>query len=182
MKPFNRCKYIIYLVSNKHPKPVAAAVRVVGAARRVVRRSMRSAKDKGARLGGVTDVRRKRQLVLVILTALLLASCQSDKRTSSSAINNQPDSGPTLIGRWRQVGPVADESTMVFTNDGKLIYSIHTAGKTQIINMVYEVSGDQIITDQPSNPRKEISKFYFEPSGILVVDYQGEKTRFMRER
>ena len=24
-------------------------------------------------------------------------------------------------------------------------------------------------------PRKEISKFYFEPSGILVLDYQGEK-------
>lgn len=50
-----------------------------------------------------------------------------------------------------------------------------------VMNMVYEVSGDQIITDQPSNPQKEISKFYFEPSGILVVDHQGEKTRIMRE-
>jgi hypothetical protein len=96
-------------------------------------------------------------------------------------MNNQATPGPTLIGRWRQVGPVADESTMVFTNDGKLIYSVHTGAKTQVINMVYEVSGDQIITDQPSNPGKESSKFYFEPSGILVVDYQGEKTRFMRE-
>jgi hypothetical protein len=70
---------------------------------------------------------------------------------------------------------------MVFTNDGKLIYSIHTGGKTQVTNMTYEVSGDQIITDQPSNPRKEITRFYFEPSGILVLYYQGEKTRFMRE-
>jgi integrase len=34
---------------------------------------------------------------------------------------------------------------MVITNDGKLIYSIHTGDKTQVINMVYEVSGDQII-------------------------------------
>ena len=42
-----------------------------------------------------------------------------------------------------------------------------------VMNMVYEVSGDQIITDQPSNPQKEISKFYFEPSGILVVDQPG---------
>ena len=97
-------------------------------------------------------------------------------------MNNQPSPGQTLIGRWRQVGPAADESTtMVFTNDGKLIYSIHTGDKIQVINLVYEISGDQIITDQPSNPRKEISKFYFEPSGILVVDYQGEKTRFKRE-
>lgn len=96
-------------------------------------------------------------------------------------MNNQPNSGPTLIGRWRQVGPAEDESTMVFTNDGKLTYSIHTGDKTQVINMVYEVSGNQIITDQPSHPQKEISKFYFEPSGILVIDYQGEKARFMRE-
>ena len=70
---------------------------------------------------------------------------------------------------------------MVFTNDGKLIYSIHTGEKSEVINMVYEESGDKIITDQPSNPRKETSKFYFEPSGILVIDYQGERTRFTRE-
>ena len=122
------------------------------------------------------------QLILATLTVLLLASCHSDTRTSSSSMNNQPSAGPTLIGRWNQVGSGNEESTMVFTNDGKLIYSIHTGDKTQVINMVYEVSGDQIITDQPAHPRKEISKFYFEPSGILVLDYQGEKTRFMRER
>ena len=40
---------------------------------------------------------------------------------------------------------------------------------------MYEVSGDQIITEQQPNQRKEISKFYFEPSGILVLDYQGGK-------
>ena len=97
-------------------------------------------------------------------------------------MNNQPNADPTLIGRWRQVGPTNEQSSMVFTDDGKLIYSIHEGDKTQVINMVYEVSGDQIITDQPSHPQKEISKFYFEPSGILVIDHQGEKTRFMRER
>ena len=123
----------------------------------------------------------KPQLVIVTSTVLLLSSCHSDRSTSPSAVNNQPNPGQTLIGRWRQVGPAADESTMVFTNDGKLIYSVATGDKIQVINMVYEVSGDQIITDQPSNPQKEISKFYFEPSGILVVDQPGEKTRFMRE-
>ena len=70
---------------------------------------------------------------------------------------------------------------MVFTNDGKLVYSIHTRDKTEVFNLVYEVSGDQIISDQPSSPRKEITKFSFEPSGILVLDYNGEKTRFKRE-
>ena len=70
---------------------------------------------------------------------------------------------------------------MVFTDDGKLVYSIHAGDKTQVINMVYEVSGNQIITDQPSNPLREISGFSFESSGILVLDYNGEKARFTRE-
>lgn len=125
---------------------------------------------------------RKTQLTLVTLTALLLLSCHGGTKTSSSPVNNQPNTAPGLIGRWRQVGPAPDESTMVFTNDGKLIYSVDEGDKTSIVNLVYEVSGDQIITDQPSNPRKEITKFYFEPNGILVLDYQGEKRRFARER
>jgi len=130
----------------------------------------------------MADTCRRPHVVLVTLIVLLLSSCHGDIRTPSSTMNNQSNPGLTLVGRWHQVGPAADESTsMVFTNDGKLIYSIHTRDKTQIINMVYEASGDQIITDQPSDPRKEITKFYFEPSGILVLDHQGEKTRFMRE-
>jgi hypothetical protein len=70
---------------------------------------------------------------------------------------------------------------MAFTRDGKLVYSIHAGDKTQVINLVYEVSGNQIITDQPSNPRREISRFSFEPSGVLVLDYNGDKARFRRE-
>ena len=70
---------------------------------------------------------------------------------------------------------------MAFTSDGQLVYSVHDGDKTQVIYMVYEVSGNQVITDQPSNPRREISKFSFEPGGILVLDYNGEKTRFTRE-
>lgn len=130
----------------------------------------------------MSDTLTKPKLILVTLTVALLTSCHSDTRTSSSTMNNQPSEAQTLIGRWRQVGSGNEEITMEFKNDGKLIYSIDTADKTQIINLVYEVSGDQIITDQPSHPRKESSRFYFEPSGILVIDHQGERTRFTRER
>ena len=69
---------------------------------------------------------------------------------------------------------------MAFTSGGKLIYSIHAGDKTQVINMVYEVSGNQIITDQPSHPHRGISSFSFEPNGILVLDYNGEEARFER--
>ena len=85
----------------------------------------------------VIFVANKSHLVLVTLIVLFLSSCHGDTRTSSSTMNNQPNPGLTLIGRWRQVGPASDESTS--------------------------------------------TKFYFEPSGILVLDYQGEKTRFSRE-
>lgn len=128
----------------------------------------------------MANASRKPQLVLATFTVLLLSSCHSDTKMSPSA-NNQPNPGQTLIGRWRQIGQTADEITMEFTNDGKLIYSVDTGDKTQIINMVYEVSGDQIVTDQPSHPQKAISKFYFEPNGVLVVDHEGEKTRFTRQ-
>lgn len=74
----------------------------------------------------MANTRRKPHLILVTLAVLLLSSCHSDTTTSPLAMNNQGKPRPTLIGRWRQVGPVADESTMVFTNDGKLIYSVHT--------------------------------------------------------
>jgi hypothetical protein len=111
---------------------------------------------------------------------VLLASCGSGA-TSPPNMNNQVHPAPSLVGRWRQVSPPDENVTMAFTSDGKLVYSIYAGDKTQVINMVYEVSGNQIITDQPSNPRREISRFSFEPSGILVLDYNGEKTRFTRE-
>ena len=69
---------------------------------------------------------------------------------------------------------------MAFTSDGKLVYSIHDGDKIQVIHMVYEVSDNQIITDQPSSPRREISNFLFETNSILVLDYNGEKIRFKR--
>ena len=121
---------------------------------------------------------KKSRLGALIITMLLVASCSDGAHTSPPNMNNP---APSLVGRWRQVSPADEYVTMAFTSDGKLIYSIQAGDKTQIINLVYEVSGNQIITDQPSNPRREITGFSFEPSGILVLDYNGEKTRFTRE-
>jgi uncharacterized protein (TIGR03066 family) len=121
------------------------------------------------------------QLAALIITILLLVSCSTGPGTAAPAMSNQAHSATYLVGRWRQVSPADEEVTMAFTSDGKLVYSIHAGDKIQIINMVYEVSGNQIITDQPSKPHREISSFSFEPSGILVVDYNGERARFTRE-
>ena len=92
-----------------------------------------------------------------------------------------------LVGRWHQVLSEAgskpnEEVTMVFTADGKLVYIIRAGDSKHIMNLEYEVSGDLIITDQPSEPRKEYTKFYLESDDVLVVVYDGAKTWFRREK
>ena len=95
---------------------------------------------------------------------------------------DQSKQNPSLIGQWRQIEPSSDAEavTMAFALNGELVYSIDTEEKTQIINLVYEVSDDTLITDQPSAPQKEYTKFYFEADDLLVLDYEGEKTKFQR--
>lgn len=118
---------------------------------------------------------------------LLLASCRNGAvvpplATKPPAVSNQTLGAAALIGRWRRVLPADEEVTMTFASDGTLVYSSHGGAKSGVINMVYEVSGNQIITDQPSHPKRETSTFSFEPGGILAIDHDGEKTRFTRER
>ncbi|HEY0431135.1 MAG TPA: hypothetical protein VGC61_04930 [Pyrinomonadaceae bacterium] len=127
------------------------------------------------------------RLVALIVTMLLLASCRNNAvvpppAAKPPAVSNQSQSAAALIGRRRRVLPADEEVTMTFASDGTLVYSIYSGAKTGVTNMVYEVSGNQIITDQPSHPRRETSTFSFEPGGILVIDHDGEKTRFTRER
>jgi hypothetical protein len=122
------------------------------------------------------------RLAALIFTMLLVASCRSGASPPARAVSNQPSTTPSLIGRWRQVSAADEEITMVITIDGKLVYSTRAGDKTQVMNLEYEVSGNQLITDQPSKPHREISGFSFEPSGVLVIDYNGEKTRFAREQ
>ena|SRR5215203_2635770 len=97
-------------------------------------------------------------------------------------MTNQANQNPSLIGQWTQIEPPndAEEVTMAFGLNGELVYSIDTQEKTQIMNLVFEVSGDTLITDQPSAPQKEYTKFYFEDADSLVLDYDGEKTKFRR--
>lgn len=90
----------------------------------------------------------------------------------------------SIIGQWKQIKPKDkdsfDEVTMVFSSDGKLIYSIDTEHRTQTINLVYETTGGTLVTNQPSAPRKEYTEYYFESADLLVLIYEGEKTKFHR--
>jgi hypothetical protein len=93
-----------------------------------------------------------------------------------------------LVGEW--YSDLTDEKTkgtigdviVTFTNDKKLIYAIVDGHKKQIINMVYFIDGNTLITDQPSNPQKERTEYYFINADTLILKFNNEESRFVRNR
>jgi hypothetical protein len=69
---------------------------------------------------------------------------------------------------------------MEITDDGKLIYTVNEHEKSEIINLIYKVNGNVLITDQPSKPKKEKTKFSFEANGQLLLQYGNSKSWFKR--
>jgi len=90
----------------------------------------------------------------------------------------------TLIGQWRLVhteGPANFEHvTMEFGADGSLQYSIELADRIQIMNLTYSVSGDVIISNQPSEPGEERTRFKIGTDGRLELDHGGSRSWFER--
>jgi hypothetical protein len=92
-----------------------------------------------------------------------------------------------LLGTWNS--DENDETTqktlgkviMTFTKDGKLVYDIVEGVKQQRMNMVYKVQGDTIISDQPSHPQEQKTKYKIESGDKLILDFEGEKTVFKRQ-
>lgn len=90
-----------------------------------------------------------------------------------------------LLGTWRLMkseGSIETGNgvTMTFTRDGRLVYVIHQEQTDQIMNLVFSVDGDSIVTNQPSSPRPESTKYSFDDEGQLVLDYGGSKAWFAR--
>jgi hypothetical protein len=81
-----------------------------------------------------------------------------------------------LIGKW--FGLVADERVgHEFLEDGRLAYAILTPKGTKMMRMTYRVEGDILITDQPSHPREERTRFGWDESGALILEFGGMKSR-----
>lgn len=75
---------------------------------------------------------------------------------------------------------VGDGVTMTFTEDGKLVYVIHQKDSKQIMNLVFRVEGNLLVTNQPSYQEEETTKFSFDAEGNLILDYDGNKSWFTR--
>ena len=97
--------------------------------------------------------------------------------------NSLPDQ--RFMGRWKLFKDegameIGDGVTMTFTEDGKLVYVIHEKDSKQIMNLVFRVDGNHLITNQLSQPQEEKTKFSFDAEGNLILDYDGNKSWFTR--
>ena len=85
-----------------------------------------------------------------------------------------------LVGRWRLIrseAPGPSQSVILeFSPDGALTYSIRLPDRTQILNLTYKVDGNNILSDQPSAPRKESTRFSIDSKGVLELEKSGERS------
>jgi hypothetical protein len=104
----------------------------------------------------------------------------SQSKSNSQTIDNE------LKGIWKS--DLSDELTkssigkvtMTFAEEGQLIYDIDAGDKRQIMYLVYRISGDTIISDQPSHPQERRTKFTIENKNKLALEFEGEIAVFYR--
>lgn len=91
-----------------------------------------------------------------------------------------------LLGRW-VTDPADSESlaeygdvSLDFEPNGRLTYTIHLAGKRQIMLLTYRVEGNFLVIDQPSEPHEERAAFEMTPTGKLVLFSQPVPSTYVR--
>jgi hypothetical protein len=107
--------------------------------------------------------------IFFYLSFLFLGACNQPENNQQLHTKSKPSNMDNrLVGIWNSdqndvltknsIGKVS----MTFTEDGQLIYDIDAGDKLQRMNLVYRVSGDTIISDQPSHPQEQRTKFKIE--------------------
>jgi hypothetical protein len=126
---------------------------------------------------------------IIPLIILLCSACNEQKNDHIPIQKSQTGNMEArIIGVW--YSDIDDEVTknnighvtMTFTKEGCLIYDIHEEGKLQRMNMVYRVSGDMIISDQPSHPSEQRTKYKLDGDDKLILNFEGVSTIFRRQK
>jgi hypothetical protein len=88
-----------------------------------------------------------------------------------------------LLGKWESVPDAAEEPvTIEFAEDGSLTYTIHTDHTDQIMLLRYRTDRGVIISDQPSQPREEQTRYRFTADERLIMTYEGEESIYSRAK
>lgn len=91
-----------------------------------------------------------------------------------------------LVGKW--IADTNDKATienygnisLQFTDDDRLIYTIDENEKKQKIFLFYKIKNNYLITDQPSKPQEEITKFEIFPDGKLLLFFDGVESKYIK--
>jgi hypothetical protein len=92
----------------------------------------------------------------------------------------------SLVGAW--ILDRADTSALAELGDvmlefdslGGLVYTVRGKGKDQVVLLRYRVDGATIITDRPSAPKAERTKFSLSKDGVLTLAIDGVPRQFRR--
>jgi hypothetical protein len=84
-----------------------------------------------------------------------------------------------LVGSWIADSTEFNRTKVIFKRNGKLISEIYENDKTVIMNLIFETNGDFIISDQPSHPKIEKTKYNIY-GDLLIMDFEGEFTKYKR--
>ena len=91
-----------------------------------------------------------------------------------------------LTGKWRSdpadraaIAAYGDAS-LEFSPKGGLVYSVQGQEKQQVMLLTYRIEGDVLITDQPSSPKEERTRFEITPGGKLILFYDKTPSTYVR--
>jgi hypothetical protein len=83
-----------------------------------------------------------------------------------------------IIGIWED-GNV----TMAFGSEGKLVYCVEDEKKDKhYVFMTYEINGDTITTDQPSDPNSTTVKYKIDNETLKIFGVDGVVTILRRKK
>ncbi len=91
-----------------------------------------------------------------------------------------------LLGTWRsdptdKAGREAyGKITLKFGADRSLLYITHHRDRDEIARLTFKIEPGFIVTDQPSVPRFERTAYELTDDGKLILNFQGEKSRYVR--
>jgi hypothetical protein len=100
-------------------------------------------------------------------------------------VKGQTSQRSPVLGCWelvRSSDQATEPSEADFREDGRLLYSVLSGDRWQIMKLTYRVEGDVLITNQPSSPREERTRFFFESDGTLVLELGGQRSWFRRAK
>ena len=122
----------------------------------------------------------------ILLITLISFACNGQKAKDDSNTKSK-NMDKRLIGVWNS--DMTDQATknslgnviMTFTKDGSLFYDTYEGDKLQRMNMTYRISDDTIISDQPSHPNEQRTRYKLENNDKLILEFEGTTTVFTRE-